>query len=407
MIVVVAVAVIHEDSPYLYRGGETLVALASLGLVLAAGHPSTLTGKALGIAPLRWLGVRTYGVYLWHMPVVAFVPASALASHPIARGALQVGLIVGLAALSWSLVEDPIRRDGVIAPFFRDAGPKVAQRWASVTALVPFATVALIAWPLSSPASADPMADFEALVEESASAPPPQPIELASPFASASPSASASAEPPKGALLTRCTQLVHVGDSTSLALIAKSYIPAPEDRLVGRYQSVGVKTFVQEISGGRSIVEKFNGKPSAWEVVAARSGGGYEGCWVFAVGIADTATIYGNVPALSKRIGWMMDRAEGRPVLWTTYKTLLEKGRYQNAYMERWNEAVIAACARYPNMRVYDWASEVQDEWYLPDGIHPNDPGAKARAAGFAHALAIAFPKDGPSPPGCLVRSTP
>jgi hypothetical protein len=73
--------------------------------------------------------------------------------------------------------------------------------------------------------------------------------------------------------------------------------------------------------------------------------------------------------------------------------------------MESWNRALVEACSRHANMRVYDWASEVQDEWYLPDEIHPNGPGAKERASRFAKALAIAFPKDRPPPPQCLIRT--
>jgi len=58
-------------------------------------------------------------------------------------------------------------------------------------------------------------------------------------------------------------------------------------------------------------------------------------------------------------------------------------------------------------MRVYDWASEVQDGWYTTDGIHFNSPGYRERAARLAKALARAFPKDGPSPAECVVRASP
>src|SRR5207245_7052015 len=102
-IVVWVVLKTNEYSPFLYRGGESLVSLASAALVVVAAHPSTLVGKLFGIAPLRWFGARTYGVYLWHMPVVAFMPASILEGRPFSRGALQFALIIGLAALSFAL----------------------------------------------------------------------------------------------------------------------------------------------------------------------------------------------------------------------------------------------------------------------------------------------------------------
>jgi lysophospholipase L1-like esterase len=54
-------------------------------------------------------------------------------------------------------------------------------------------------------------------------------------------------------------------------------------------------------------------------------------------------------------------------------------------------------------MRVFDWASVVQDSWYIDDGIHYNTVGYAARARLIAQALAHAFPAHG-SHPGCLVR---
>jgi len=314
---------------------------------------------------------------------------------------VQLALILGLAALSWTLLEDPIRRNGVVATFTKNGGWAVFRRWAGVVVLVPLATAALGAWRLVSDTSASEI-DFETLSSELESdAPDPQPTVLyeVAPVASV--------EPAKAIALTSCTQLVHIGDSTSIGLMSKKYLPAPEDRLDARYRDVGVRVFVAEISGGRSIVERFKDEQeSAFEIVNGKSSGGYKGCWVFALGIGDSATVRGNLPGLSQRMDWMMRAASGAPVLWTTTKTLLSKGPYQNSYMDSWNTALVQACARYPNMRVYDWASEVRDDWYLPDKIHPNAPGSKQRAARIANALAVAFPKNGASPTECLVRST-
>lgn len=372
-IVVLVVARTHEDSPFLYRGGEAMVSMATAALVLVATHRATLVGRLLGVAPLRWLGVRSYGIYLWHMPIVAFMPAAMFTGHPLLRGAVQLGLIIALSALSFSLLEDPVRRYG-------------ARKWAGALVLVPLAVAALVPWPLLTPAAAS---DLETLMNEAKEPPAP----------------AASVIPAEAR--TSCARLVHVGDSTSLALTSKRYLPAPEDRLEARYRAVGVEDFVAEISGGRAIVEKITDQQvSAYEVVSAKSET-YKGCWVFALGNGDAATTRGNIPGLGKRIDWMMKVASGRPVLWTTTKTLLNKGPYQNAYMESWKEALVQACARYPNMRVYDWASEADDSWYLEDHIHPNAEGAKQRAARLASALAVAFPHDGAPSGSCLVGSTP
>jgi hypothetical protein len=112
------------------------------------------------------------------------------------------------------------------------------------------------------------------------------------------------------------------------------------------------------------------------------------------------------VERLGARIDTMMSLiGPDHPALWTTTRTLLDRGPYQNAHTQSWTKALTQACARHPNMRVYDWASEVKDEWISKDGIHPGGAGYRERAARIPRALARAFPKDGAPPAGCLVGS--
>jgi len=57
-------------------------------------------------------------------------------------------------------------------------------------------------------------------------------------------------------------------------------------------------------------------------------------------------------------------------------------------------------------MRVYDWASDVRDDWFIEDGIHFTSPGYAARAQLIALALAHAFPEKGETEGGfkdCVV----
>jgi hypothetical protein len=57
-------------------------------------------------------------------------------------------------------------------------------------------------------------------------------------------------------------------------------------------------------------------------------------------------------------------------------------------------------------MRVYDWASDVKDDWFIEDGIHFTSPGYAARAQLIALALAHAFPEKGETEGGsdnCVV----
>ena len=61
------------------------------------------------------------------------------------------------------------------------------------------------------------------------------------------------------------------------------------------------------------------------------------------------------------------------------------------------------ACAKYPNMRIFDWAGAVKDSWYIPDGIHYTSPGYAKRTHLIARALAAAFPEGRAASAGCVV----
>ena len=155
---------------------------------------------------------------------------------------------------------------------------------------------------------------------------------------------------------------------------------------------------IPEISGARSIVETHDNQPNAYTVAQQLVRDGYRGCWVLALGTNDTADVYvGSQVSLAARIRQMMSVIGGQPVMWVNVRSLLATGPYSERDMLQWNRALIQACARYPDMRVYDWAAAAKNSWFISDGIHYTSRGYAARAHRIARALASAFPRPSPA----------
>jgi peptidoglycan/LPS O-acetylase OafA/YrhL len=104
---------------FLYQGGMVAMSVASMLVVAVIVHPSSKLNTVLSFKPLRWIGVRSYGIYLWHFPVIVLTSPQWGADAPsLVRTSLQLFLILILASLSWTFIENPIRK-GALTKFCR------------------------------------------------------------------------------------------------------------------------------------------------------------------------------------------------------------------------------------------------------------------------------------------------
>jgi peptidoglycan/LPS O-acetylase OafA/YrhL len=101
---------VQDYDPWLYRGGFLLIALCTAVLIAVVVHPASALGRALGTRTLRWIGVRSYGIYLWHWPVMMLTrPGIDVPWRGTGVILAQIALTIALAALSYRYVEMPVR----------------------------------------------------------------------------------------------------------------------------------------------------------------------------------------------------------------------------------------------------------------------------------------------------------
>jgi peptidoglycan/LPS O-acetylase OafA/YrhL len=436
-----------EYSPFLYKGGIVLLSVATALVLTALVHPACWLGVAVGWSPLRWLGVRSYGIYLWHFPIIVLTAPGQQQKAGLSLEVLQVVATIVVAALSWQFFEEPIRR-GAIGRIWAQTRSRLRRRGDAprggdpprrpvVTRMVSVVALAVLALDCagltgvvgptpessglavrSEKGSAHPTVSTHRTVAAPTNAPAPEKISPESAARTSNQSREQkerepvaqkpkSQEPPKAAspTVSSCNSVAYIGDSTSEGMVLPSYLPNPDHRLGAQYARVGATSQYLEISGARSIVETLSKRQaSGYAVARDLKAHGFQGCWVIALGSNDTANVYvGSIVGLEARIRRMMRVIGDQPVLWITVKSLLDTGPYAQANMQDWNDTVVDACAKYPNMRVFDWASLAEDTWYISDGTHYTSEGYRHRARLSAEGLAHAFPASGESSE-CVVQ---
>ena len=142
---------LREGSPESFTWGFQVATVAALAVVWAVTRSGAVAGRVLDIAPLRWIGERSYGIYLWHWPLLVIITSAlggAGITQPAAAPLLTLALTLAFAALSYRFVEQPVRRVGLRGALTRWFSPRSytpRQRRVSIA----LAAIVAVAFPLT------------------------------------------------------------------------------------------------------------------------------------------------------------------------------------------------------------------------------------------------------------------
>jgi peptidoglycan/LPS O-acetylase OafA/YrhL len=127
-VLVAAWLTVGDDAEWMYRGGFVAVTVLG-GLAVAAVAREDLGpfGRFLSLPPLRAIGKISYGIYLWHWPVIVLLRPPTVDVSGDALRVLQVAVTLAASAISYAVIEQPVRTGALLRGWSaRVAAPGVA-----------------------------------------------------------------------------------------------------------------------------------------------------------------------------------------------------------------------------------------------------------------------------------------
>lgn len=112
-LIVAGYALIRPETPA--PGAMFLMPTIGTALVILFAAPENGAGRLLSLKPLTWLGLVSFGTYLWHQPLLVLANYVWFGGLPVPVTLALVAGSVALGAASYTLIEQPVRQKRMLA----------------------------------------------------------------------------------------------------------------------------------------------------------------------------------------------------------------------------------------------------------------------------------------------------
>lgn len=384
-VLLVMTIAINGSSNFWYRGGQFVGTILTVLVIYTVLGRKTWLSRFLSNPVLKWIGDRSYSIYLWHYPIILLISKGIKASWWITL--IEIVLSVVLAELSYRFIETPIRH-GIIGEYLNilRSRPKsrqekkrqvqVARRSLKVMAGTFVLTVSLILCMIFVPKknALDTLQKREAKAKETGKMTEEQ---LAKQKANGSESDDTicTADLTDDEILEGLNLLL-IGDSIAVDVTDDFYEMFPNsvsDTKIGRITSLG-----------KQVLDSYIDEKK------------WEGEGVIFASLSNSP-INGELEDIREKIGKDM------PLFLTTVRIL------HDAFEEESNSKIKKFVEENDHTYLIDWyaASEGHDEYFDADDTHLLPAGAKAYAKCIKEAVLDAYKKENIEiPKSRLVSST-